>query len=605
MNLRTHLGALLRQWLILWLTCLSALAANAQVSQDWMVSTPNTYGRMLALDKANNAYVAGAVPWSSITLTKYSPTGSVLWQRSFSNPSTGVRPSWVTVDSAGNAIVVGSIVRATGLNPFGRIVLKYDAAGNLLWQEVIQRLGTGTDRVLTDAANNVYVLGNGLSELDNITMKYAPDGTRLWQRTGNGPVSFPSAMALTRSNQLLIAGNILLRGTVAAYDPAGSLIWSKSTAASTVSDIAVGPSGEIVVAGGDYTNVGVDAFLVVKYDANFNELWRRSYPVGKVAAKLGVDSKGNVIVTGTTGNYFNWMTIKLDPNGNQLWSRTYDEHRFNDEIPYFLVVGPDDAAYLTGQGGPGPTSGTLSYLRMVTLKYAADGSLAWVMSTFDSVRGLALRLGSDNNVYVVGESPQTVVRYRQTTAANQLPTAVATADKTTGASPLGVNFSSAGSFDPDGTIVAYEWNFGDGSTSIQPNPYHVYGPGTYTATLKVFDDRAASATSAPLTIRVSTVLPAPTALSLSPSTVVGGRSVKATVTLSSYAGGIVSLSSSKPGVATVPATVLVPAGSNSASFTVQTTRVTARTSVVISARTGALLGKSATLTVVPAGVLAP
>ncbi|MFN7151952.1 MAG: PKD domain-containing protein, partial [Microthrixaceae bacterium] len=74
---------------------------------------------------------------------------------------------------------------------------------------------------------------------------------------------------------------------------------------------------------------------------------------------------------------------------------------------------------------------------------------------------------------------------------NQAPVAVANATPDFGKAPLEVAFSSAGSADPDGTIVGYEWNFGDGSpTSTDANPTHVYAnPGSYTATLTVTDDR--------------------------------------------------------------------------------------------------------------------
>ena len=60
-----------------------------------------------------------------------------------------------------------------------------------------------------------------------------------------------------------------------------------------------------------------------------------------------------------------------------------------------------------------------------------------------------------------------------------------------------ISFSSAGSTDPDGTIVAYSWNFGDGSRpSPDPNPIHSYAvAGTYTATLTVTDNLGATGTA--------------------------------------------------------------------------------------------------------------
>ncbi len=51
------------------------------------------------------------------------------------------------------------------------------------------------------------------------------------------------------------------------------------------------------------------------------------------------------------------------------------------------------------------------------------------------------------------------------------------------------------SFDPDGYIVSWSWNFGDGYTSNLRNPTHAYAsPGTYTVTLTVTDNGGAKST---------------------------------------------------------------------------------------------------------------
>ena len=52
-------------------------------------------------------------------------------------------------------------------------------------------------------------------------------------------------------------------------------------------------------------------------------------------------------------------------------------------------------------------------------------------------------------------------------------------------------FNGAGSYDPDGSIVAWDWNFGDGHTgSGETTSHHYNAPngGTYTVTLTVTDD---------------------------------------------------------------------------------------------------------------------
>jgi chitodextrinase len=50
-------------------------------------------------------------------------------------------------------------------------------------------------------------------------------------------------------------------------------------------------------------------------------------------------------------------------------------------------------------------------------------------------------------------------------------------------------FDASGSFDPDGTIVSYVWDFGDGITGVGAIVVHTYeSPGEYTVTLTVTDN---------------------------------------------------------------------------------------------------------------------
>jgi PKD repeat protein len=74
-------------------------------------------------------------------------------------------------------------------------------------------------------------------------------------------------------------------------------------------------------------------------------------------------------------------------------------------------------------------------------------------------------------------------------ATSQPPVAVVSAAPLSGVAPIAVSFASTGSYDPDGSIARYEWNFGDGSPVVAgATASRTYtAPGTYTATLKVTD----------------------------------------------------------------------------------------------------------------------
>jgi photosystem II stability/assembly factor-like uncharacterized protein len=90
-------------------------------------------------------------------------------------------------------------------------------------------------------------------------------------------------------------------------------------------------------------------------------------------------------------------------------------------------------------------------------------------------------------------------------------------------------------------------------------------------------------------------------VNLSPPSVTGGTTATGRVNLSAAApagGAVVELSSSNPAVATIPATVTVPAGDTGAYFTVSTSAVAASTAVTISGAYGGVT-RSAVLTVVP------
>ena len=74
------------------------------------------------------------------------------------------------------------------------------------------------------------------------------------------------------------------------------------------------------------------------------------------------------------------------------------------------------------------------------------------------------------------------------------PVRSASATPTNGQLPLNVTFSSAGTNDPNGRPITFDWDFGDGSAhSAAANPTHNYTvAGSYTARLTVTNNMPAA-----------------------------------------------------------------------------------------------------------------
>ncbi|HKQ53664.1 MAG TPA: LamG-like jellyroll fold domain-containing protein [Pyrinomonadaceae bacterium] len=98
---------------------------------------------------------------------------------------------------------------------------------------------------------------------------------------------------------------------------------------------------------------------------------------------------------------------------------------------------------------------------------------------------------------------------------------------------VNVQFNGGSSSDPDGQIVSYSWNFGDGTFGTGVNPTHAYaGAGTYTVTLTVVDSAGDTATAQTTATISPPVTNAATFVSqTAPSSVVAGRNYTATVTM--------------------------------------------------------------------------
>ncbi len=302
---------------------------------------------------ASNAGFTSANTQDSF-VAKYSPTGAILWARTFAGQSTTTssgstststyavgQGSAVAIDGLGNVFVAGSfdgtVNFGTTANPnlvsspttTEAFVAKLDAQGNLLWV----RDDVASATYDNDPANALSLDGQGGVILAGTFEDSATFGPIRLQAVGAS------------------------EAFVARFDAGGNTTWavaSQGTAGSNAqaTGVAVDSSGNIALTGfysgtvrfgsgpttSTFKSNGSDDALVWKLDPSGNLLWGRSFGSTDYDAGNGVavDSSNNVEVIGTfsgsvnfstgtqadsltAGPIFDAFVLKLDPTGQETW----------------------------------------------------------------------------------------------------------------------------------------------------------------------------------------------------------------------------------------------------------------------------------------------
>jgi len=191
---------------------------------------------------------------------------------------------------------------------------------------------------------------------------------------------------------------------------------------------------------------------------------------------------GGVPTIGTSG-------LNVAANGGQLIVTSADTWLLNNEIAHKQTVfGPKQV----------DAAGTASW----TFNWQAP-----VGNGTYTLYGSALSGNGDFGFYGDSAAATTLV-ITVSGGALQPPTANA-GGPYTGVVGTPVQFNGSGSFDGDGFITAYSWNFGDGTSGTGSTPTHTYAAaGLYTVTLTVTDNDGLTGT-ATSTANIGTGVPPP------------------------------------------------------------------------------------------------
>ncbi|MEA3214838.1 MAG: hypothetical protein QOJ19_994 [Acidimicrobiia bacterium] len=555
-------------------------AGSALTYSTFLGGTLSDDGQRISVDSGGNAYAMGFSRSSDfpttagafdttfsggfdVTLTKLNSAGSALVYSTYLGGTEFDTGGGLTVDSAGSAFVAGTTPSAdfpttpgaydTVLSSSEAFVTKFNAAGSALVYSTFVggSAGDSFSSVVLDTAGNAWLTGNTGSS-DYPVTPGAPDTTY------NGGAT-DATIAEMNAN-----GSALLFATF--------LGGSQSEGAGGY-DIARDPSGNVYVTGLTYS---------------------QDFP----ATTGAFDTVWNGDLTIFWGDAF---VVKLDINASSS----------TPPAPPAVPAAPTLLAPSNASSQPQPisfdwsdTASTVSYSIQIDDSSAFSAPLVRdqsVTSSFFAATGLATtthfwRVRAVNSAGVASPwsavrsfTPQPAPPPAQLSTIDLNPSTVVGGNTSAGTVVMDVAAT-------DGAVISLS---SSNSTVASVPATTTVAPNGFTGTFAITTSAVAASTtvtitatyngatrSAPLTVTPTAAEVSLQSVTISPSSVAGGSNTSGFVTLSGgapAAGATVSLASSNPAVASVPADVTVGAGSTAWGFTVTTASVSSTTPVTITA----------------------
>jgi uncharacterized delta-60 repeat protein len=277
-------------------------------------------------------------PSPKIFIVKFAPNGSVTWQRIWNGTTIrGLGRPDVAVSADGSVYVTG----ITADNGNDAVLLKFDTNGTLLWERAWG--GAASDEglaVATASDGSVYIAGTatsfGPSSSGLFVVKFDSAGNLVWQRISDGAQG--NAVAVASDGSVYAAGTTPRPDQIGNFDivvmkitAVGTLVWQRTYSAGQVVDprgrMAAGPDGSIVMVGAIQTvsrRTADIAALIVKLTSDGALVFDKQFD-GKVSETgdgVAVAPDNTIYVGGTTTSFGagdqDAFVLHLQPTGKKL-----------------------------------------------------------------------------------------------------------------------------------------------------------------------------------------------------------------------------------------------------------------------------------------------
>jgi hypothetical protein len=303
----------------------------------------------VAFDREGNVIAVGRLEMTGegfdLAVAKYSPTGELLWWKSWNSGEPGSRDEGfeVALDSADNVVVLGQSQSDTGL-PRTMVVLKYSSDGALEWEQRFEGQGLGIRGVALAVDRFGYVAVSAVAmkdsfDYDYVTVKYDASGQRLWDRWYNGAAARswdePEAIAVDATGAVYVTGASekaegLRPATTIKYASDGSLCWvndSFPTASGTYFSrgIHLDDDGSTRIAGYGYGSMFARSLFMARLDTAGHALWVGSSEDDSInwLRKAVLDARGRAVLSCSWKDHVGYVAM-LDSTGARIWRRSVE-----------------------------------------------------------------------------------------------------------------------------------------------------------------------------------------------------------------------------------------------------------------------------------------
>lgn len=298
---------------------------------------------------------------SDVYLLKTDVAGTMLWQKTFGGSGDDYGTSVRSTADGGYIIAgfTGTPTGTPGVVTTDVLLIKTDAAGNLLWEKTFGGIGNDTAAGVRSTADGGYIVvgtcpgggGEINPEPDAFLLKVDAAGNFSWQQNfGNTQPNYwveGHAVEVTADGGFILTGRAETppNGALLAdlqfdlylvkTDAAGNLLWEKSFVASQNhqgnSVIQSVDGGFVIVGGSGFTSSRVDIadVFLLKTDSLGEKEWEVTFGVDdKAAEDIGYELRqttdGGYILTGLfSARNGDVCLVKTNATGIAQWTKTF------------------------------------------------------------------------------------------------------------------------------------------------------------------------------------------------------------------------------------------------------------------------------------------